>query len=118
MHSVLRCRLTTARFQGLAKTSHGACWLPSRSNFSMTFTSDPGSFATPYSTSLFRDRTSVTHVYGPSVLRSVTRLPLVTTVPDHLDAFARLFAPRLGVTVAENVPSSLISRVIKASSMY
>jgi len=38
----------------------------------------------------------------------VTRFPVLTTVPDQVDGFARLFAPPFGVNVALNVPSSLI----------
>jgi hypothetical protein len=81
----------------------------------MTCDKDPGSLAAPYSTLPLRERASVTHAQGPSELRSATRLPLTTTVPDHLVAFARLLAPRLGVTVAENVPSSTIRTVMRAS---
>src|SRR5712692_3935651 len=79
--------------------------LPTRSKRIMMAASTRGSSATPYS--VLPERMSVTH--ASCELRRVTRFPLMTTVPDHVDAFARLFVPAFdGLTVAVNVPSSLI----------
>jgi hypothetical protein len=59
---------------------------------------------------------SVTH--GPCEVRKVTRVPLLTAVPDQVHAFARLFAALEGVTVHVNIPSSLIRRMQSPSSVY
>src|SRR6267142_168402 len=83
----------------------------------MTFASDAGSFATPYNTLPSRVRTSVSHGHELSSFRSVTRLPLVTTVPANLAGFARLLVPRFGVTVAVNVPSCSIRSVMVRSDL-
>src|SRR6185295_19367607 len=55
---------------------------------------------------------------GPRAMRNVTRDPSPVTVPDQLDGRARLLAPSSGVTVAVNVPSALISRTARASTVY
>ena len=79
--------------------------LPSRSKRIMMVPSTRGSSATPYS--VLPERMSVTH--ASCELRRVTRFLLVTTVPDQVDAFARLFVPDFdGLQAAVNVPSSLI----------
>jgi len=66
----------------------------SRSSRSITFPLKAGSTTTPYSA--FFERTSVSHVHGPSVFWSVTRFPLATTVPDSVDRLATLLAPPFG----------------------
>src|SRR5438034_8669335 len=63
--------------------------LPSCSSFSMIVASTRGSSATPYRMS--PERTSVNH--GPCEVLRVIRFPLLTTVPDHVPALARLFVP-------------------------
>ena len=79
----------------------------------MMVASTMGSSATPYS--VLPERIRITD--GPCEPRRVTRFPFPTTVPDHVHAFERLFARALdGVTVAVNVPSSLISRMQLLSS--
>src|SRR5882724_10065154 len=79
--------------------------LPSRSKRIMMVPSTRGSSATPYS--VLPERMSVTH--ASCELRRVTRFLLVTTVPDQVDAFARLFVPDFdGLQAAVNVLSSLI----------
>ena len=55
---------------------------------------------------------------SPVWFRRVTRFALAMTVPDKVDALARLLPAGLGVTVAVNVPSSLMRRVSVASSSY
>src|SRR6267143_4770182 len=79
--------------------------LPSRSKRIMMVPSTRGSSATPYS--VLPERMSVTH--ASCELRRVTRFLLVTTVPDQVEALARLFVPDFdGLQAAVNVPSSLI----------
>lgn len=75
-----------------------------------------GSLANPYRMSL-PERVSIIHGQGPFEFRRVTRLRLVTIVPDHVAGFARLFAPALGVMVAVNVPSFSILRTHFPSSV-
>src|ERR1700730_8779719 len=78
--------------------------IPSRSNRIMMVASTRGSSATPYS--VLPERMSVSH--ASCELRRVTRFLRMTTVPDQVDVFARLFVPFDGLQVAVNVPSSLI----------
>lgn len=63
-----------------------------------------GSSPSPYS--VLPERTRVAE--APCELWNVTRRPVPTTVPDQVHAFEMLFDRLDGVTVAVNVPSSLI----------
>jgi hypothetical protein len=76
---------------------------------------DEGILGHPYR--MLPERTSVNH--GPCMVRRVIRFPLLTTVPDHVPAFARLFVPAFDrLERATNVPSSLIWRTTSPSSVY